>query len=298
MVACRTALILIIASTTSLSAQSPLRPTVDAARANNWYVRFTTLQGDSAAGRVTAVRNDTVRVGRTSVALGDVAIIDRRIRRGGGALPGALFGAATVGFVGASLSGLCESDCEWAWLIGLGGGAAMGLTVGTAIGALAAPGRIVWQRVHPPEDSTRTPEVTKRDDANPFVGGGVTFSFGTGWSFEEQDYRILRLGLQLSGTTARKRLVETTGEFALVAAPDGGGAAILTTAGANLMWNNGAYVGPVVGFTFGDGPMPTVGGRVGIRPRGPGLRPEVRADYVFDEGSAFLLTFALGLEVH
>ena len=155
MTAFRIAVILIMTSATQLFAQSPIRTSIDAARKGNWYVRVTTITGDSVEGRVTALRNDTVRLARTRVALGDVELIDRRVRRGGGALPGGLFGAAVVGLLGASLSGMCEADCDWAWLIGAGGGAAMGLAAGTSIGALAAPGRIEWRRVQPPPDSSQ-----------------------------------------------------------------------------------------------------------------------------------------------
>ena len=290
--------ILVLFCATSLSAQSPAHSTITTARAGNWYVRLGTSSGDSVEGRIALLRGDTVRVARTPVLLSDVATIDRRVRRGGGALPTGLFGAAVFGAIGLGLSGLCEFDCEYAWVLPTAGGAAIGMTMGTVVGAMVAPGRIEWRRVHPTSDTARVAGTAPAVDEQPYAGGGVTFSAGTGWSLEERTYRILRLGLQLGGTSRAERPVETTGEFQLIAAPDGSGVVLFAGGGANLMLPSGAYGGAAVGFVFGGEPMPSVGARAGLRPRRAGLRPELRADYIFGDAQALLMTLSIGLEVH
>ena len=291
--------ILFLACATSLSAQTPVRTTLDAARAGNWYVRIGTSAADTVFGRITRVHRDSLTLARTQLALDDVASLDRRIRRGSGALPTGLFGAAVLGLLGAGLAGLCESDCEYAWVGPMAGGAAAGMALGSVMGAVVAPGRIEWRRVYPPIDSAHVREnaqVAQQPDDRPYAGGGVTFMFGTGWSIENVRYRLFRLGLQLSGTTNRVRPVETTGEFQLIGAD--GAAVFYAGGGANVMWERGIYAGPVLGFIFSDGPIPTVSLRAGWRPRSSGLRPEVRADYLINEGGVMLVTLGVGLEVH
>jgi hypothetical protein len=297
MMACRYALLSTLCFTTALPAQTTVRSTIERARSSNWYLRVTTPANDTLQGRITALRSDSIHFGRSAVLLGDVVTIDRRIRRGGGAVPAGIFGAVAFGAIGLGLSGLCEFDCDNAALIGMAGGAAMGMAAGSVIGALIAPGRPEWRRVHPPFDSTQA--VARAQEANKeasFAGGGVTVSVGTGWVLEDVRYKLFRVGLQLAGTSTAERPVETTGEFALIGVPDGGGV-FYAGVGANLMVASGAYVGPAVGFILSDGPMVALSGRAGIRPRTSGLRPEVRADYVV-EGPSLLVTLSLGLEVH
>jgi hypothetical protein len=297
MIACRYALLATLFFTSVLPAQTTVRSTIEHARSGNWYVRVTTPANDTLQGRITGVRSDSVRFGRAAVFLEDVATIDRRIRRGGGALPAGIFGAVAFGAIGFGLSGLCEFDCGNAALIGLAGGAAIGMAVGSVLGAVVAPGKPEWRRVHPPLDSTQVAASTQDAKEKPsFAGGGVTVNVGTGWVLEDVRYRLFRVGLQLGGTSEAERPVESTGEFALIGVPDGGGV-FYVGAGANIMLANGAYVGPAAGFILSDDAMVTLSGRAGIRPRTSGLRPEIRADYVV-EGPSLLVTLSVGLEVH
>ena len=288
--------ILFFAWATSLSAQTPVQSTINTARAGNWYVRIGTANADTVSGRITRVRRDSLTLARAQLALRDVVSVDRRIRRGSGALPTGLFGAAVLGLFGAGLAGLCESDCEYAWVGPMAGGAAAGMALGSVMGAVIAPGRIEWRRVYPPTDSAQVKEVAQQPDTPPYAGGGVTFMAATGWSIENVRFRLFRLGLQLSGTSSAERPVETTGEFQLIGAD--GAAVFYAGGGANVMWERGIYAGPALGFLFSDGPIPTVSLRAGWRPRSSGLRPELRADYLINEGGAMLVTLGVGLEVH
>ena len=295
MTACQRALLLVFLSAASLSAQSPARPTIDAARAGNWYLRIATSGSDTVQGRIATVRADTVRFARTYVLMSDVASIDRRIRRGGGALPAGLFGAVVFGALGAGLAGLCESDCEYAWVLPTAGGAATGMAMGAVAGALIVPGRPEWRRLYPPYDSLQARAVAREQEDQPFAGGGVTVNFAVGRSIEEFSYRIFRLGLQLGGTGRAERPVETTGEFQLIGAD--GAAVFYAGGGANVLVRDGAYVGGAFGFILSDEPMPTLSARAGLRPRRSGLRPEIRGDYLISDAGALLLTVGVGLEM-
>lgn len=296
MTGCPGALLLTLMAATTLSAQSPARPAINAARSGNWYLRVITSNGDTVTGRLTALRGDTARTNRAAFAVSDVVSMDRRIRRGGGAVPAGIFGAIVFGTVGVGVAGLCESDCEHAALIAAGGGAAMGLAMGTVVGALVAPGRPEWRRLHPPLDSAQARTRASANIDNAYAGGGVTLSLGGGWAIDEYASRFFRMAIQLAGTSTAARPVETTGEFQLIGIPDGG-AAFMAGAGANVMLKRGSYVGPVVGVWLVDNILLSIGARAGIRPAASGLRPELRADYVVQPGT-LLLSVSIGLELH
>src|SRR5688500_2249807 len=110
MISCRYALLSTLLFTSVLPAQTTVRSTIEHARSGNWSVRVTTPANDTLQGRITAVRSDSLRLGRAAVLLADVATIDRRRRRGSGTLPAGIFGAVACGSICVGLSVLCEFD--------------------------------------------------------------------------------------------------------------------------------------------------------------------------------------------
>ena len=272
------------------------------AQHSNWYVRLITPAA-TLEGRGVHVVRDSVLLRESRVAQGDITAIDRRIRRGGGAMTGGIFGALVAAtFVHGLYRGLCEGSCNGSDAGALIGGAGMGFAVGAPVGAMVARGKPEWHRQFPMTDVPQQHQSSNVQDTSTAVATGTfTVTAGGGMLIEaagEGAALVKRISLQLAFPTSKNSTVEAAAEPFIMLFGDSG--LLGVTLGPNFTTTGHGYFGFSAGAAaFVDDWLYDVGARVGLRPGNHGvLRPEARADVIWRNGeTAVSITASLGLQL-
>jgi hypothetical protein len=149
---------------------SELRPVLQRAQVNNWYVRIR-LDADSVQGRVRFLRDSVATVGQSRVHFRDVQLLERRARQGGVTTGSAVAGGLLFGSVTYLLgSSLCE--CSPTPLSYALPGLMLGAVAGGMFGHATDPGSIIWLPVWADPSAAPAREVMV-DFVPPRPRGGI-----------------------------------------------------------------------------------------------------------------------------
>jgi hypothetical protein len=120
-------------------------------REHQWTIAVIAGTDTTEPGRVRRLTNDSVAVGRSSVAISRIIEIARLGREGGGGEAGALAGAGMLGALGlVAITEFCRPNCSFRELAGgVAVGATVGATLGAFIGGAAKTSKHVWVRLWP-----------------------------------------------------------------------------------------------------------------------------------------------------
>ena len=151
----RMASVALVLALSGCAHQAALRPAAESdsperalaeAHARSWFVRISTPTS-SYEGRVQTSGATISRISGASVPLSDIASVERRTVRGGGAIPGAVLGAIGLGALGYAIGGACESTSGCGGRIVLVAGAVTGGLLGLIAGQAIHPSTVRWDSI-------------------------------------------------------------------------------------------------------------------------------------------------------